>query len=213
VPRRQRLRRDESQAQTRQALIDAASDLFEAKGFIATSIAEVADEAGYTTGALYSNFANKEDLYLAVIERQVATEMAALGEALSAEPTTAGRIELVGRWYVSHAGQGRRRARAFAEVALMAQNNADTLARLRQQREALHQSVADLVHQQEVELGVAFHVPSATLARAVTALLEGFALSSVIDEDLDEAEVIAALDLLLRPAARAGRTVVPPPAD
>ena len=56
MPRRQRLRRDESQAQTREALIEAAQELFDVKGFAATSITDIAEAAGYTTGALYSNF-------------------------------------------------------------------------------------------------------------------------------------------------------------
>ena len=38
-------------------MLAAAGRLFESKGFSATSIADIAKEAGYTTGALYSNFA------------------------------------------------------------------------------------------------------------------------------------------------------------
>ena len=93
---------DESQAQTREALIEAASRLFDARGFAATSIADIA--AGYTTGALYSNFAGKEDLFLDVLARQLTDEISALGAALSAEPTVGGRLRAVGRWYAPQAG-------------------------------------------------------------------------------------------------------------
>jgi AcrR family transcriptional regulator len=62
--------RAERQAQTRGELIDAAERLFTSQGFHATSVADVAAEAGYTTGAVYSNFASKEDLFLAVYQRR-----------------------------------------------------------------------------------------------------------------------------------------------
>ena len=62
--------RAERQAQTRRELIDTAERLFTRHGFHATGVADVATEAGYTTGAVYSNFASKEDLFLAVYERK-----------------------------------------------------------------------------------------------------------------------------------------------
>jgi AcrR family transcriptional regulator len=62
--------RAERQARTRDELIGAAERLFTRRGFHATSVADVATEAGYTTGAVYSNFASKEDLFFAVYERR-----------------------------------------------------------------------------------------------------------------------------------------------
>ena len=119
MPRRQPLRRDESQAQTREALLVAAGRLFDERGFSATSITDIATEAGFTTGALYSNFSSKEDLFLSLLERQLAVEMAELSEALSREGTVRGRLEVVGAWYATQAGLGfenRRLARQAAEV-------------------------------------------------------------------------------------------------
>ena len=54
----------------REELIAAADDLFTARGFHATSVDEIALEAGYTKGAVYSNFESKEDLFFAVYERR-----------------------------------------------------------------------------------------------------------------------------------------------
>jgi AcrR family transcriptional regulator len=65
------LTRAERQARTRSELIDAAEDLFSANGFHPTSLDAVADAAGYTKGAVYSNFSSKEDLFFAVYERRV----------------------------------------------------------------------------------------------------------------------------------------------
>jgi AcrR family transcriptional regulator len=74
-----RLTRAERREQTRQELISAAEACFVSRGFHATSVDEVAERAGYTKGAVYSNFAAKEDLFFAVYERrveQVLTEVA-----------------------------------------------------------------------------------------------------------------------------------------
>jgi AcrR family transcriptional regulator len=63
--------RTDRQARTRADLIAAADRRFSADGFHATSLDAVADEAGYTKGAVYSNFRSKEDLFFAVYERRV----------------------------------------------------------------------------------------------------------------------------------------------
>jgi AcrR family transcriptional regulator len=66
-----RLSRVERREQTRQELISAAEQCFVSRGFHASSVDEVAERAGYTKGAVYSNFASKEDLFFAVYERRV----------------------------------------------------------------------------------------------------------------------------------------------
>ena len=63
--------RVERRKQTREALVSAAERRFVGGGFHATSVDEVAAEAGYTKGAVYSNFESKEDLFFAVYERRV----------------------------------------------------------------------------------------------------------------------------------------------
>jgi AcrR family transcriptional regulator len=66
-----RLSRAERREQTRQELLSAAETCFAGRGFHASSVDEVAERAGYTKGAVYSNFASKEDLFFAVYERRV----------------------------------------------------------------------------------------------------------------------------------------------
>lgn len=71
-PTRRRRRRDgpsrvEQAAQTRQRLLDAGAAVFVRRGIEAASVDEIAQEAGFTRGAFYWNFANKEDLLLAVL--------------------------------------------------------------------------------------------------------------------------------------------------
>jgi AcrR family transcriptional regulator len=66
-----RLSRVERREQTRQELVSAAEACFVSRGFHASSVDEVAERAGYTKGAVYSNFTSKEDLFFAVYERRV----------------------------------------------------------------------------------------------------------------------------------------------
>jgi AcrR family transcriptional regulator len=67
--------RDEQRALTRRRLIDAAEAVFARSGYHGASVEEIAREAGATTGALYSNFAGKEDLFLALFDERIATDV------------------------------------------------------------------------------------------------------------------------------------------
>jgi AcrR family transcriptional regulator len=84
--------RAERQARTRAELIDAAERLFSANGFLATSLDAVADAAGYTKGAVYSNFASKEDLFFAVYERRVERYVADVAPRLTEAEDVAERV-------------------------------------------------------------------------------------------------------------------------
>jgi AcrR family transcriptional regulator len=89
--------RVQRQARTRDELVEAAGRLFGARGFGRTSLDAVADEAGYTKGAVYSNFASKEDLFFAVYERRVERFLAEAERAFGehADPA-AGILRIVG---------------------------------------------------------------------------------------------------------------------
>ena len=71
---RTRISRKESQHQTRERLLDAALQVFSQRGYYAASVDEIAAEAGYSKGAVYSNFSNKEELFLALIDRRFAKD-------------------------------------------------------------------------------------------------------------------------------------------
>jgi AcrR family transcriptional regulator len=89
---RARLSRAEQQEQTRESVIAAAERLFERQGFHATSVEHVAKDAGYTKGAVYSNFASKEDLFFAVYERRVERGVADIERELAAADDAAEAI-------------------------------------------------------------------------------------------------------------------------
>src|SRR5579872_2001924 len=61
--------------QTRDYLLQAAAKVFAERGFHGASLDEVAAVAGFTKGAVYSNFKNKEDLFLALLHAHYEQEM------------------------------------------------------------------------------------------------------------------------------------------
>ena len=67
---KQRMSRKENQVQTRERLLDAGLEVFSRRGYYAASVDEIAAEAGFSKGAVYSNFSSKEDLFLALIDRR-----------------------------------------------------------------------------------------------------------------------------------------------
>lgn len=71
---RRRLTREESRAQTRERLINAARHLFVSNGYGGASIRDIADRAGYSQGAFYSNFSSKEDVLLELLRRHMEAE-------------------------------------------------------------------------------------------------------------------------------------------
>jgi AcrR family transcriptional regulator len=86
IPRR--LTRGEAQAQTRQRVLEAAANVFGEKGFRTASLSDVADRAGHTIGAVYSNFASKDELFRALMVERLRLFEAGLEAAAAYQPTT-----------------------------------------------------------------------------------------------------------------------------
>jgi AcrR family transcriptional regulator len=74
----------ERSAATRGALVAAARRLFAERGYAAVGTPEVAAAAGVTRGALYHQFADKADLFLAVYEQVEQEVTARIGELVAA---------------------------------------------------------------------------------------------------------------------------------
>lgn len=54
--------------QTRQAIIEAAFDIFRERGYHGTSMRQIAERAGIALGGIYNHFASKEDIFAAVLD-------------------------------------------------------------------------------------------------------------------------------------------------
>ncbi|MGH8975530.1 MAG: TetR family transcriptional regulator, partial [Acidimicrobiia bacterium] len=82
---RNRLTREESRAQTRARLLESAAALFAERGFHGTSVEDIAERAGFSRGAFYSNFEHKADLFLALLDDRLAGDLAALEATLAGD--------------------------------------------------------------------------------------------------------------------------------
>src|SRR6266700_2789394 len=63
------LTREDKRLANRARILQAARDVFAQHGYHGATIGEIADEAGLSNGAVYYNFANKEDLFLALLDQ------------------------------------------------------------------------------------------------------------------------------------------------
>lgn len=76
-----RLTQAEAKARTRELLLEAAARTFAQKGFAGASVDEIAAAAGYTVGALYSNFGSKERLFVELMRSRASDR---ISEAIQA---------------------------------------------------------------------------------------------------------------------------------
>jgi len=92
VKPRKRLTREESQAQTRSTLITVGRKHFLRYGLGGAVAEKIAEDAGYSRGALYANFDGKEDLFLAVIREEQACRSNIFRSILRDEPSAKKRL-------------------------------------------------------------------------------------------------------------------------
>lgn len=197
--KRRRLTRDEAQAETRRELLRAASRLFLRNGFVSTSLSDIAEEAGVTKGAVYSNFASKEDLFLTLLrEPLVSTEIYAPSRLTGLAGGPAERARRFGR-YAAGVRPSRR------HVALFLETNA---AALRSDR--ARSLVADNTRAFAIELGTglrdAFGAPGAdplTLGLVAQSLYAGLLMHGAFLAEVDETLFSTAYELLAA-AAKGG---------
>ncbi|WP_159980536.1 MULTISPECIES: TetR/AcrR family transcriptional regulator [unclassified Novosphingobium] len=93
-----RMTREERRAQTRERLLQAAVELFGRHGYAATSVDRIADHAGFSKGAVYSNFESKEAIFLAVLDQQGQQSLDLLVAKIDAARNGQAVVELLAEW-------------------------------------------------------------------------------------------------------------------
>jgi AcrR family transcriptional regulator len=79
-------------------LLDAARTVFLRAGYHATTVEAVAREAGFTTGAIYSRFDGKADLFLALLEERIEERGRQFAHVNPSRAPGLGPIEAARRW-------------------------------------------------------------------------------------------------------------------
>jgi AcrR family transcriptional regulator len=81
--KRKRRTQAERREETREQVLAAAARVFAKRGFHGTSLEAIAEEAGFSRGAVYYNFADKEELFLDLLDRRCAERAQDLRELFS----------------------------------------------------------------------------------------------------------------------------------
>ena len=102
-----------SDTQTRQRLIDVAVELFSRHSYAGTSLQMIADELGFTKGAIYHHFRTREELLRAIVEPML-EQLRAIVEAAEQQRTAHARAERMLRGYAAHLAANRKLAAVFA---------------------------------------------------------------------------------------------------
>jgi AcrR family transcriptional regulator len=182
--------RAERQAQTRTDLIDAAEEQFTENGFHATSLDAVAEAAGYTKGAVYSNFSSKEDLFFAVYERRVDRHLEHVGGLFDAADDAGESILRV----VGAVGDlRRRRAEGWMAVFLEFWTHVLRHPEHRARFAAAHlRAIApfqEAVERFAAQQGVTLAIPANELAIALFAMENGIGLERLTDPEIVDADL------------------------
>jgi AcrR family transcriptional regulator len=203
-----RLTREQQQAETRERVLAAATTTFLEKGFHGTTMAAVAETAGFTSGAIYSNFASKEDLVLAVLDRHATERTRLLAEALSAARSLEDLLARVSRWFGSLIEANPEWPVLQIDLALNTRHNPALRPKLRERHRAIQAALAQVLGDQSSRFGVELPLDTDTLASAIHGLGEGLAVQRLLDPATRAAEVFhQSLTILLKstaPAPRAG---------
>jgi AcrR family transcriptional regulator len=168
VPRATTIRRP----RTVTALLDAALELFAEQGYGATSIPEICARAGLTKGAFYSNFANKDSLFLALLDRSWERRAAALRRALPGE----GPGAPIEEDRAAGSGPGvldRQWTLVSTEFSLHAIRHPEVAALLVEHEDRVRAELAVLVAEALEQGGRLPRVPVDELARMIVAVTEG----------------------------------------
>ena len=100
-----RLTREQSQAITRARLLQAAGDVVARDGYDGASVDRIAEAAGYSKGAFYSNFASKEDVLDQLLESHTGRDVDDLTDLLSDLQDPDEIIDAVAGWSDARAAE------------------------------------------------------------------------------------------------------------
>ncbi|MGW4847369.1 TetR/AcrR family transcriptional regulator [Nocardia brasiliensis] len=191
-----RLTRSESQARTRADLIATARDLFLADGYASTSLERVAEEAGYSKGAVYSNFRTKKELGLEVLELIHATKFQEVTDLLAAGDDFDERLERFQEWAERTVGDVGWTMLEF-EFATVARDDPALQAALVSSLSVLRGAVAAQVQTLADTIGIELPVPVEDAATGILSMGIGLGMQRAIDPSIPARLITDALRMLL----------------
>src|SRR5215217_619995 len=181
----------------REALISAAADVFLRRGFQAATLREIAAEAGMTTGAVYSNFDGKADLFLAVLREKLDPRLATMYEAARTAPLH-GVGPRVGEEFAAYLEERRRWLILLIEFWAEAARDPKLRPKFAQRHAGLRAAIVEVVAERAARLDYELPLPAHEMATLLIALTNGLAVELLADPAAVPEDLYArALDFLL----------------
>ena len=168
---------------TRSTLIDAAADVFAKRGFPAASLEEIAETAGFTRGAIYKNFENKEELFFAVIERRIDAQLSRFREVLREDQAAATDPSRLAAIWEEVLAFDRDWFTLDLEFRLYAMRNEDARKTWVTHERELRNLVARFIEEQQKVLGGSTAIDADTMAGIVIPASQGFWQWTALDPD------------------------------
>jgi AcrR family transcriptional regulator len=175
-----RLTRAEQREKTRMCLVEAAAKVFSRRGYDKASLDEVAEEAGFTKGAVYSNFKGKEDLFLATIDAHFEERLRSIKRVMQAEPDERGTAHAAGMEFMNKLNADAEYFALFFEFWAYAQRNPGVKKKFLPRVQRFRSALAELFEAKS-EKGLELPIPSEKLASMLIAMAAGVAMERELD--------------------------------
>lgn len=194
-----RLTRRESQARTREKLLATATTCFLRDGYAATSLEGIADAAGFSKGAVYSNFKNKDELCFAVIEAVRADRVASLAAAILPATSLEARIAAFEAWAERTIGD---QAWTSLEIEFAVHAGRDPVlaSRLVRDNETIRSLIVRVIDEHVRESAIALPMASEDVGVALLSLGVGLGLQRALDPSLSVRSLGQLVRLFAQPA-------------
>jgi AcrR family transcriptional regulator len=168
-----RLTREDKRAANRGLILRAAREVFGRRGFYAATIEEIAEQAGLSNGAIYYNFKDKEDLFLALLDERI--DERAQGVTATFGDAAAGDQALD---VVRSLKANRTWRLLFLEFVTYAARHPKFARRLRAQRAKMRASLSE-AFERRLEDHPTPHISSDDLALILIALVNGLVIEEL----------------------------------
>jgi AcrR family transcriptional regulator len=178
--------RAEKQARTRAELIATATTVFAQSGYEGASVEEIAEQAGYSHGAVYSNFAGKSDLFLAVFEDYMAEraqELARTQAGIGDDAPLEARARALADQWMERFASDRESFLLHLEFLAASRREPELARRFGSRSAALRETIATFIAHQQEEEGAEAPLPPAELALILRALGIGLAIEALVSPD------------------------------
>jgi len=179
-----RVSRAERQRQTRERLIEVAGDMFLDVGYAGTSLDKVALEAGFSKGAVYSNFAGKEELCMAVLDEIHAEKIRLVQQVFAEDASLDVRLKNFVEWTRSSLGEPQWTA-LEAEFAAVARHNEWVATELVKRHREVRRLIVTLIEATVADAGLETTIPVEDVATALLALGAGLGGLRALDPRID----------------------------